>query len=73
MFDVIAACGKVFTHTDVSSMTKGGCVFLVCGLVPADRICTGVVGVVSADIEKFLHQCICALSDPIYAKRRTYF
>ena len=40
MFDVIAACGKVFTHTHASSMTKGGCIFLVCGLVPADRICT---------------------------------
>ena len=40
----------------------------------AGNICTGVVGVVSVDIEKFLHQCICALMrDHIFGKRGTCF
>ena len=34
---------------------------------PSDRICTGVLGVVSAEIEKFIHHCVCAPRDCICA------
>ena len=71
MFYAIAACGEALTHTHTQSMTKEGLGLL--GLDPPDHICTRVVDVVSAGIVKFLHQCIYALRNHVFAKRGTCF
>ena len=73
MFSQIAACGEAFfIHTHMPhGRLKGG--LGPPSLVPANNICTEMVGVVSADMEKFLRQCICALRDRIFGKRGNAF